>query len=229
MFLTGLGQGGPKIGFVSIYIPHELFFVLAAIKYSCSAKPVHVSRPLTPVRGWLSTILSALPANRGVEAQRSSYFMIGRRVFGNFISLLDSWHSGDNGLASAILSAKAMEMRLAEERSRSERSQRCFSMLLFKVLAPQHTPAQHAALKALLNALNEQTRSIDIKGWMGSQIGLILPYTNPAQSEKVYAKVNDAYRKQAGMTLHRPFALPELQCIIQVYPKIERTISNQAS
>jgi len=137
--------------------------------------------------------------------------------------------TSDSAQGLQILSHQDFERRLLEERARADRSDSCFTFLTISILTPRNTSLSRTVEQALIAALHENTRSTDIKGWHGNHIGLVLPYTSSLAAEKVYHKINQAYRKRAMDVLDGRHPLPDLHCSVRAHPRVHRTSASKAS
>ncbi len=94
--------------------------------------------------------------------------------------------------AARIHSAKQFRMILEHERSRADRNQHQFSLL---ILDMSNIQSKNGHVKCLMEILTKRIRSVDEAGWMNNHsMGVLLPYTREAGAWKL---ANDICRMES--------------------------------
>jgi hypothetical protein len=117
-----------------------------------------------------------------------------------------------------ILARDAFEEQLVRERARADRARSSFALLTFSFSGPMTEARRHEAEALLCSLIARRSRSIDIKGWHGKGIGLLLPYTAPANVEKVWTNIEELFKKALVSEMSDSLPLPHLRCEVMAYP-----------
>lgn len=121
-----------------------------------------------------------------------------------------------------LLSPERFEGRLYEERARADRANTPFTCLVFEALRSMDQVDRKKAERLFAGVLTEHTREIDIKGWYGRNVGLILPLTSSVDAEKVWDKLRAEFRKQVIRNFDAALPLPEYKCVLRAHPRMIR-------
>lgn len=77
-----------------------------------------------------------------------------------------------------LVDEDAFDRQLTVERIRSERSGFSFTVIVFSIDDVAEPGDQEFAERTLASVISERTRYCDTKGWFGSKLAVILPYTS---------------------------------------------------
>lgn len=128
--------------------------------------------------------------------------------------------ASEAALEYAILPQKLFLRMLAAERKRTERSRRCFVLMLLTSSGLLKGSNQSESLAGILNALSNSTRATDITGWYkeGSILGVIFTEIGEASGGAVAGALLNKVTSALGSTLTIG-QINELSLSFHIYPE----------
>jgi len=123
---------------------------------------------------------------------------------------------------TGLLTNDAFEEQLALERARTDRSGQSFVLVVFDIQFARDDDGLRTAQRALAAALIERTRLCDAKGYYGTQVAAILPYTTKADATHLLEPLEFLFRRKLTEAGVETVPGPKLSFVLYEYPDDER-------
>lgn len=137
------------------------------------------------------------------------------------VRLLPSLRKPENGApripVPGLLPPDRFREHLHTERTRVDRSQSSFSLIVFTLEGVEGAIQLREAEELFIDVLFARTRACDAKGWHGSHPALILPYTAKSQAHVLIEPLTQLFHERVRTTAK--LAEARFSCVVYGYPE----------